>query len=117
MSDETKIETEEVNSNEDSTYLIEVLHQEEEDEDLGQEEYVVKVSESNNGKDSHSDTEDAVSFLKNVKREDVVSDTKKSFKMVRKNHSCNYCKKRFLRKSNLVDHLRLHANVSLTRVN
>ncbi|XP_037046894.1 zinc finger protein 32-like [Bradysia coprophila] len=109
ISENTKVETEELDLSEDSTYLIEVLNDEE--EALVQEEYSENVSESKNDKESYCDTEDAVSFLKNVKRDDVVSDKTKTFKMVRKNHSCNYCKKRFLRKSNLVDHLRLHANV------
>lgn len=104
-----KIEGEEIDSNEESSYLIEVLN----DDDEAVDEIEEKLSESNNDKESDCDAEDAVSFLKNVKREDVASDTTKKLhqKTVKKNHQCNYCKKRFLRKSNLVDHLRLHANV------
>lgn len=124
ISRETKVETEEIDINEESSYLIEVLN----DEGVVvqvDDEFEIKSNndeEGNNdcdaegGEDAEGDedAEDAVSFLKNAKREDVVSDTAKTFKQkaVRKNHSCNYCKKRFLRKSNLVDHLRLHANVS-----
>lgn len=112
ISENTKTVIEEIDVSEDSTYLIEVLNEAEEEEVLVQEECSEDVPDANNDKESHCDTEDAVSFLKNVKRDDVVSDTSKTFKMVKKNHSCNYCKKRFLRKSNLVDHLRLHANVT-----
>lgn len=110
ISQETKIETEEIDiDNDESSYLIEVLNDE--------GDVVVPEDEYENDKEENeeeNDAEDAVSFLKNVKREDVEDDTTKTFKQkaVRKNHSCNYCKKRFLRKSNLVDHLRLHANVS-----
>lgn len=83
-----------------------------EEDVLAEDEYRENLTESNN--DKESDTEDAVSFLKNVKREPVdAGDACETFnkKAVKKNHACNYCKKRFLRKSNLVDHLRLHANV------
>lgn len=93
ISQETKVDTEQIDLSEDSTYLIEVLN--DEGEATVQDEYEEKLSESNN--DRESDTEDAVSFLKNVKREDVeCDDTSKTFKQkaARKNHCCNYCKKR-----------------------
>lgn len=48
--------------------------------------------------------EDAVSFL-------LGETTKQKRKTEAKNHKCNVCTKSFLRKSNLVDHLRLHANL------
>lgn len=58
---------------------------------------------------SHSDIkeepEDAVSFL-------LGETTKKNRKTETiKKHKCSVCTKSFLRKSNLVDHLRLHADV------
>lgn len=112
ISQETKVENEEIDIYEDSSYLIEVLQ--DDSEVIVPDECDDKISESYNDKESDCDAEDAVSFLKNVKREEVTSDTSKTFKQkaVRKNHQCNYCKKKFLRKSNLVDHLRLHANVT-----
>lgn len=86
--------------------------------------------------DDHSldDTvEDAVSFLAGLTKEDNNKNTspsgttlnnKKTPKQIDKSpmksndkfyqnrkHVCNVCEKRFLRKSNLVDHLRLHAGV------
>lgn len=89
------MESDDVDLNDDSTYLIEVLNDE---GDAVQDENDEKLFESNNDNESDCDTEDAVSFLKNVTREDV--DTTKTFKQkaVRKNHSCNYCKKRKERK-------------------
>lgn len=109
---ESKVQAEEIDMNEESSYLIEVLN--DEGEVVIENEYDSSKSiESNNDKGKHNycHDEDAVSFLKSVKREDA--GTTETFKLmtVKKNHSCNYCKKRFLRKSNLVDHLRLHANV------
>lgn len=111
ITQDTKVETEMIDINEESSYLIEVLNDEGE---VVQGDYETKSNNDKEGNDEENDAEDAVSFLKNVKREEVDDDTAKTFKQkaVRKNHSCNYCKKRFLRKSNLVDHLRLHANVS-----
>lgn len=111
ISQETKVENE-IDLNEDSSYLIEVLH--DDSEVTVPDDYEDKLSESYNDKESDGDAEDAVSFLKNVKREEVTSDASKTYqhKAARKNHQCNYCKKKFLRKSNLVDHLRLHANVT-----
>ncbi|KAJ6643037.1 Protein glass, partial [Pseudolycoriella hygida] len=111
FSQETKRESEESYLNEDSTYLIEVLP-DEEGEVLVPVECDEKLSDSNKDNESDCEAEDAVSFLKNVKRDaPVFAAAKLKQKEIKKNHSCNYCKKRFLRKSNLVDHLRLHANV------
>lgn len=95
ISQATKVENEEIDLNEDSSYLIEVLN--DEGEVVVPVEYDEKLSESNNDKESDGDAEDAVSFLKNVKRDDVVSVISTSFnqKSVKKNHCCNYCKKRY----------------------
>lgn len=55
--------------------------------------------------DIKDEPEDAVSFL-------LGETAKKNRKSETTNkHKCNVCTKSFLRKSNLVDHLRLHANV------
>lgn len=51
---------------------------------------------------------DAVSFLLE-KKELFQSDKSKS--KGRRSHKCEVCEKSFMRKSNLVDHLRMHANV------
>ncbi len=106
ISQETKVEPEDIDLNDESTYLIEVLNEEgeEEEEEVQDDEYDEKLCEANGNKESDCDAEDAVSFLKNVKRDDIETTAEgKTFKQkaVRKNHSCNYCKKRFLRKSNL----------------
>lgn len=56
------------------------------------------------------DSMDAVSFLlqkKELFKDDEASMAKKG----RRSHRCEVCEKTFMRKSNLVDHLRLHANV------
>lgn len=55
--------------------------------------------------------EDAVSFLLEKKELFKVDDASKG--KGRRSHKCEVCEKTFMRKSNLVDHLRLHANVRL----
>lgn len=113
----TKTEVED-NANDDSTYLIEVLNEDGDaisQDDCDSQQFKPEDDNYDTTNDEQNDdTEDAVSFLKNVKRDDVGCDSRNTFPMkkTKKNHSCNFCKKRFLRKSNLVDHLRLHANVS-----
>lgn len=61
--------------------------------------------------DSIDDQEDAVSFLLDKKELFEESGSNKSGSQRR--HKCDVCEKTFMRKSNLVDHLRLHANVRL----
>lgn len=61
--------------------------------------------------DYNDDHEDAVSFLLDKKELFEESGTNKSTSQRR--HKCDVCEKTFMRKSNLVDHLRLHANVRL----
>lgn len=53
---------------------------------------------------------DAVSFLLE-KKELFKSSSPSSKSNNRRSHKCEVCDKTFMRKSNLVDHLRLHANV------
>lgn len=55
------------------------------------------------------DEEDAVSFLLDKKELFQKSDANKGSGPRR--HECTACEKTFMRKSNLIDHLRLHANV------
>lgn len=55
------------------------------------------------------DQEDAVSFLLDKKELFRKRDENKSTGQRR--HSCTACDKTFMRKSNLIDHLRLHANI------
>lgn len=54
--------------------------------------------------------EDAVSFLLEKKELFKVDDGFNRGRS-RRSHRCEVCEKTFMRKSNLVDHLRLHANV------
>lgn len=56
------------------------------------------------------DTEDAVSFL--LENDHLFPDSVTKDKENRP-HNCKVCNKSFMRKSNLVDHLRLHANLRL----
>lgn len=55
------------------------------------------------------DQEDAVSFLLDKKELFRKSDESKGSGQRR--HNCTACEKTFMRKSNLIDHLRLHANI------
>lgn len=55
---------------------------------------------------------DAVSFL--LEKKDLFKKDSSGFdKYNKRSHKCEVCEKSFMRKSNLVDHLRLHANVRL----
>lgn len=57
---------------------------------------------------------DAVSFL--LEKKDLFKTNKEGIKTnSRRSHKCEVCDKTFMRKSNLVDHLRLHANVRLVQ--
>lgn len=57
---------------------------------------------------------DAVDFiLQNFKDRSKGSPKAKKSSIVTQRHECEVCQKTFQRKSNLVDHLRLHANVKL----
>ncbi|XP_055327019.1 zinc finger protein 502-like [Sitodiplosis mosellana] len=54
---------------------------------------------------------DAVSFL--LEKKELFKSDPNAGKKSRRSHKCEVCEKTFMRKSNLVDHLRLHANVRL----
>lgn len=54
---------------------------------------------------------DAVSFL--LDKTELFESKKKIAEPEKRTHVCKVCDKTFVRKSNLVDHLRLHANVRL----
>lgn len=53
--------------------------------------------------------EDAVSFL--LDKKELFQDKGENKSTAQRRHRCEVCEKTFMRKSNLVDHLRLHANV------
>lgn len=64
--------------------------------------------------DDSQDPMDAVSFL--LEKRDLFNEsdeTNSSKNASRRTHKCDVCEKSFMRKSNLVDHLRLHANLRL----
>lgn len=74
-----------------------------------EEEY---FDENDDDDDDNKDPLDAVSFL--LKKKDLFKNDGKANKSVnRRSHKCQVCDKTFMRKSNLVDHLRLHANLRL----
>lgn len=58
---------------------------------------------------------DAVEFM--IETNNILSaqkpQSKKRQNLVERKHECQVCNKKFLKKSNLVDHLRMHANVRL----
>lgn len=53
--------------------------------------------------------EDAVSFL--LDKKELFQDSGANKSTGQRRHKCDACEKTFMRKSNLVDHLRLHANL------
>lgn len=55
------------------------------------------------------DQEDAVSFL--LDKKELFRDSGVNKGSGQRRHKCDVCEKTFMRKSNLVDHLRLHANL------
>lgn len=66
--------------------------------------------------ENNADEEDGVSFLlSNLAPENPSNDSPKTQEKKRavppRKHECSVCNKTFTRKSNLVDHLRLHANM------
>lgn len=61
--------------------------------------------------DLNDDQEDAVSFL--LDKKELFEESGGNKGASQRRHKCDVCEKTFMRKSNLVDHLRLHANVRL----
>lgn len=59
----------------------------------------------------NDDQEDAVSFL--LDKKELFQESGANKGSGQRRHKCDVCEKTFMRKSNLVDHLRLHANVRL----
>lgn len=80
--------------------------------EINAEDNEIDIDEQMEGED---DEQDAVSFLLgNSHLLDKMSDSSKRSTTSRKRpHICKVCDKTFLRKSNLIDHLRLHANLRL----
>lgn len=84
-------------------YVDETKHEIDDEEFFNESELITD--------DQHVDEPlDAVSFLLE-KKELFTSDSPPGSKKGRRCHKCEVCEKSFMRKSNLVDHLRLHANV------
>lgn len=88
--------------------LVEITEVDENFE-LNDDEDSVGLNES---ADAGEDALDAVSFL--LEKKELFEDGKNTSKSYnRRTHQCEVCDKSFMRKSNLVDHLRLHANLRL----
>lgn len=73
-----------------------------------EDEINVNEESEENGDD---DDIDAVSFL--LEKEELFKEDPNKAKRQKRAHKCDVCEKTFMRKSNLVDHLRLHANVRM----
>lgn len=103
------------------TTLLYAAEDDEEDVELDESEAESddqQKQESENGfLDEVDEDQDAVSFLLGnshiLDKMDTNEKRQPPSKGQRRPHSCNLCKKTFLRKSNLIDHLRLHANLRL----
>lgn len=70
-------------------------------------------ADSGSGADDSQDPLDAVSFLLEKRELFDDDDDSPNRNAGRRTHKCDVCEKSFMRKSNLVDHLRLHANLRL----
>lgn len=62
---------------------------------------------------SEDDTTNAVDFILQNFQQTSKTKQKRVYSSTERRHQCEVCDKAFQRKSNLVDHLRLHANVKL----
>lgn len=100
--------------------VLEVEKDEEEEEEENEVEEEVADAEELKEKKSfdpillesitEDSAEDAVSFL--LSKKELLKQNKSNGSEKRP-HACQVCQKTFVRKSNLIDHLRLHANVRL----
>lgn len=103
------IEEDDYNDNEttEQIYLDEAKN-EDQDEENAEDEYF-QENELITDEPSAEEPLDAVSFL--LEKKELFKTETNAGKKSRRNHKCTVCEKSFMRKSNLVDHLRLHANV------
>lgn len=99
------------NTPNDESLLVEEVIEEAEIEEIGLSEDSQNTDDVQTKNDMKIDdgAEDAVSFLLNKK--ELFQKKKKPGTSEERPHVCQVCQKAFGRKSNLIDHLRLHANV------
>lgn len=91
---------------------VEAAKHEDDEEDIIDDEYFNENQDELITDDAVGDEEeplDAVSFL--LEKKELFKSDPNAGKKTRRSHKCEVCEKTFMRKSNLVDHLRLHANV------
>lgn len=107
------IEEEDYNDNETTEQIyVDETKNEEYDEEGAEDEYMNEHStELITDEPSAEEPLDAVSFL--LEKKELFKSDPNAGKKSRRSHRCDACEKTFMRKSNLVDHLRLHANVRL----
>lgn len=106
------IEEEDYNDGEATEQIyVEAAKHEDDEEDIGDDEYFNENQHELITDDPVAEEEplDAVSFL--LEKKDLFKSDPNAGKKTRRSHKCEVCEKTFMRKSNLVDHLRLHANV------
>lgn len=96
---------------------VETTKHEDDKEYVDEEEYFNENQQELIADDSIADEEplDAVSFL--LEKKELFKSDPNAGKKNRRSHKCEVCEKTFMRKSNLVDHLRLHANVRYVNKN
>lgn len=80
---------------------------------LERQSRTLNSADSASGADDTQDPLDAVSFLLEKRELFDDDDDSPNRNAGRRTHKCDVCEKSFMRKSNLVDHLRLHANLRL----
>lgn len=111
VSADTKEATQLAEQPSEAEFMVQLLDEEEEVDEVEVVEELEKFGEPIQVDSSQEDgAEDAVSFLLNKKELFQKKKPPPAAKEERP-HVCQVCQKSFGRKSNLVDHLRLHANV------
>lgn len=88
--------------------FLEVTKNDNDEEANDDEQYISEAELITNDQNSDEPL-DAVSFL--LEKKELFQNESATAKKGRRSHRCEVCEKTFMRKSNLVDHLRLHANV------